>query len=110
MANREYEAFYIVKPEFTDSDVQRIADRYKTLVEEKGGTVSVASKWDKRKLAYEINGFKEGNYVIMNFEAPADVPAELGRLMRISDDVIRHRVYLQTAPTIKPEEAVVAAE
>jgi ribosomal protein S6 len=46
----------------------------------------------------------------MNFEAPADVPAELGRLMRISDDVIRHRVYLQTAPMVKPEEAVVAAE
>ena len=54
-----------------------------------------AAKWDKRKLAYEINGFKEGNYILMNFDAPADLPSELNRLMRISDDVIRHRIYLR---------------
>ena len=89
----KYEAFYIVKPEFSDADVQKIADRFKTVVEEKGGTVEKAAKWDKRKLAYEINGFKEGNYILMNFEAPPTVPAELNRLMRINDDVIRHRIF-----------------
>lgn len=91
--SRKYEAFYIVKPEFTDADVQKIADKYKELIESKGGTVEKAAKWDKRKLAYEINGFKEGNYILMNFEADAAVPAELNRLMRISDDIIRHRVF-----------------
>ncbi len=91
--NRKYEAFYIVKPDFNDGDVQKIADRYKALIEEKGGTVEKAGKWDKRKLAYEINGYKEGTYVLMNFEAPADVPKELNRLLNISDDVIRHRIY-----------------
>lgn len=89
----KYEAFYIVKPEFSDADVQKIADRFKGVVEEKGGAVESAGKWDKRKLAYEINGYKEGNYVLMHFEAPAAVPAELNRLMRINDDVIRHRIY-----------------
>jgi len=93
MANRKYEAFYIVKPEFNDADVQKIADRFKGVVENNGGSVEKASKWDKRKLAYEINGFKEGNYILMNFEAGATVPAELSRLMGISDDVIRHRIY-----------------
>jgi small subunit ribosomal protein S6 len=93
MANRKYEAFYIVKPELTDSDVQKIADRFKGVVETNGGTVEKAAKWDKRKLAYEINGFKEGNYVLMNFEADAKVPSELSRLLGISDDVIRHRIY-----------------
>lgn len=91
--SRKYEAFYIVKPELTDSDVQKIADRYKAVVEEKGGTVEKAAKWDKRKLAYEINKFKEGNYILMNFEAEATVPAELNRLLSISDDIIRHRIY-----------------
>jgi len=95
MDQRKYEAFYIVKPEFNDGDVQKIADRFKTVVEDKGGKVEAAAKWDKRKLAYEINGFKEGNYILMHFEAPAEVPAELNRLMRISDDVIRHRIYKQ---------------
>ena len=95
MANRKYEAFYIVKPDFADPDVQKIADRFKGVVESHGGTVESASKWDKRKLAYEVHGYKEGNYVLMHFEAPADLPSELNRLMRISDDVIRHRIYLR---------------
>lgn len=94
MNTRKYEAFYIVKPELADGDVQKIADRFKTVVEEKGGTVEKASKWDKRKLAYEIKGYKEGNYVLMNFEAGSQLPSELNRLMRISDDIIRHRIYL----------------
>jgi small subunit ribosomal protein S6 len=93
MNNRKYEAFYIVKPEITDADVQKIADRFKGVVEEKGGSVENAAKWDKRKLAYELNGYKEGNYILMHFEAPAALPKELNRLMQISDDIIRHRIY-----------------
>ena len=88
--NRTYEAFYIVRPDFSDSDVQKIADRFKSVVEEHGGAVDAAGKWDKRKLAYEIKGYKEGTYVLMNFSAPAPVPAELNRLMKISEDVLRH--------------------
>ncbi len=94
MNNKKYEAFYIVKPEFNDADVQKIADRFKGVVEQKGGKVDSAAKWDKRKLAYEIKGYKEGNYVLMNFEADTQLPAELNRLMGISDDIIRHRIYL----------------
>jgi small subunit ribosomal protein S6 len=92
MANRKYEAFYIVRPDLKDDEVQKIADRFKKIVEDKGGSVEKAGKWDKRKLAYEINGLKDGIYVLMNFEATADVPAELNRLMRISDDVVRHTI------------------
>jgi small subunit ribosomal protein S6 len=91
--NRKYESIYIVKPDLADADVQKIADRFKGVIEEHGGTVEKAGKWDKRKLAYEIGGFREGNYVIMNFEAAGETPQELSRLMRISDDVIRHRIY-----------------
>lgn len=93
MNNKKYEAFYIVKPDLADGDVQKIADRFKGVVEEHGGSVEKAAKWDKRKLAYELNGFKEGNYVLMHFEAPPTLPKELNRLMQISDDVIRHRIY-----------------
>lgn len=92
MANRKYEAFYIVKPDLTDAEVQKIADKFKGIVEDNGGSVESAAKWDKRKLAYEIKGFKEGNYILMNFESEAKVPAELNRLMRISDDVLRHMI------------------
>lgn len=92
MPNRKYEAFYIVKPELSDADVQKVADRFKEVVEKNGGAVEKAAKWDKRKLAYEIKGYKEGNYVLMNFEAGPKVPAELNRLLGISEDVFRHTI------------------
>lgn len=92
---KKYEAFYIVSASLSDDDVQKIADRFKKVVEDKGGSVASAGKWDKRRLAYEIDGHKEGNYVLMHFEAGPDVPAELNRLLRISDDVIRHRIFSQ---------------
>jgi len=90
---RKYEAFYIVPPDLDDGEVQALADRFKGIVEKQGGSVESASKWDKRKLAYEIKGYKEGNYVLMHFSADAKAPSELDRLMRISDDVVRHRIY-----------------
>ena len=93
MSNRKYEALYIVNADLADADVQKIADRFKGVVEEKGGSVEKAGKWEKRKLAYEIEGHKEGNYVLMYFEADPQIPQELNRLMRISDDVIRHRIF-----------------
>lgn len=95
MNTRKYEAFYIVRPALNDGEVQAIADRFKGVVEAQGGSVEKAAKWDKRKLAYEIGGYKEGNYILMHFEAPATVPFELSRQMRISDDVLRHRIYLR---------------
>jgi len=97
MSNRKYEAFYIVRPDLSDADVQKIADRFKGVVEDKGGSVEKAAKWDKRKLAYEVKGLKEANYILMNFEAPPTIPAELNRLMRISDDVIRHMILVNEA-------------
>ena len=90
---RKYEAMAIVKPDINDSDVQKLADRFKKVIEDGGGAVDSAGKWDKRKLAYEIEGYREGNYVLFNFEAAATIPLELNRLMRINDDIIRHRIF-----------------
>lgn len=93
MNTRKYEAMVMVKPSMSDADVQKLADRYKGVVEGKGGTVAKAGKWEKRKLAYEVAGFKEATYVQMNFDAPADVPHELSRQLGNNDDVIRHRIF-----------------
>lgn len=90
----KYEAMALVRPEISDSDVAKFAERYKGVIEEQGGTVEKAERWDKRKLAYEIEGHKEASYVIFLFEAPSKVPAEFGRLLRINDDVIRHRIFV----------------
>lgn len=93
MKTKPYEAFYIVSAAMTDDEVSKVADHFKDVVEKNGGSVESAGKWEKRKLAYEINGHREGNYVLMTFSAPATVPAELNRLMNISDDIVRHRIF-----------------
>ncbi|MBS1717337.1 MAG: 30S ribosomal protein S6 [Armatimonadetes bacterium] len=90
---QKYETMYIVRPEVSDADLSKVTQRFKSVVEDHGGTVSHAAKWDRRKLAYEIDGCKEGNYVLMSFEAPTDLPAELSRLLGIADEVIRHRTF-----------------
>jgi small subunit ribosomal protein S6 len=78
-----------------DDAVAKSVERYKKFIEDSGGSVDKAEKWDKRKLAYPIKGHNEGNYCILQFSAPATVPAELSRLFRIHDDVIRARIYLR---------------
>lgn len=94
MANhtKPYEVLYIIKPDLSDGEVAKITDRFKQVVVTNGGTVESAEKWDKRRLAYEIKGQKEGVYILMKFNSPAQLPAELNRLMRISDDVLRHMI------------------
>jgi small subunit ribosomal protein S6 len=93
MNTKKYEAMAIVRPDLADPDVQKITDRFKSVVEEKGGTVAHAAIWDRRRLTYPIRSFREGTYVLLQFEAGGEVPHELNRLMRIHDDIIRHRVF-----------------
>jgi small subunit ribosomal protein S6 len=95
MNNRSYEALYIISAAASDEDVEASVGRYKKAIEESGGTVDKAEKWQKRKLAYPIKGHNEGNYCILQFTSPPAVPAELSRLFRINDEVIRGRIYLR---------------
>ena len=96
--SRKYEAFYIIRPDLKDNDANALIERLKKVVTDGGGTVADADRWDRRKLAYEIKGHKEGVYVLMNFESDSATQNELGRLMRISDDVIRHTILKNEAP------------
>lgn len=92
---RNYEALYILPANMDDQSVAAHVEKHKKLIEENGGKVEVAEKWDKRKLAYPIKGHTEGNYCLLQFSAPPAVPAELIRQFLISDEVIRGRVFLR---------------
>lgn len=87
---RPYEALYIVDPELSDEDVTTITEKYKGVIEGQGGEVESINRWEKRRLAYEVKGRFEGIYVLMNFMGETAVENELDRVMRISDDVLRH--------------------
>lgn len=89
---RHYEAMYIVDPAVPDEEIEPIIQRFAQVVTDMGGNVTEAGLWEqgRRPLVYPIKGRREGTYVLMQFEAGQEVPAELDRLLRISDSILRH--------------------
>src|SRR5436309_13780458 len=94
---RRYEAMYIVDPDLDDAQFDRIVEKYRKIVTDGGGNILHAAKWEqgRRKLAYDVSKRREGMYILMIFESDADVPKELDRIFRISDDTFRHLVVRQ---------------
>jgi len=86
-----YEAVYILNPELNEEQIAALIERFKGVVEA-NGTVSEIDEWGKRRLAYPINDMMEGYYVLMTFSAAPAIPAELDRLFRINDSVMRSMI------------------
>jgi len=89
---RKYESMYILRPDFDEEAVKALVERFANVITEQGGEVVKTDEWGKRKLAYPIEKFREGYYVVMNFNAEADVPKELERIYKITDGVLRYIV------------------
>jgi len=89
---RKYECTYILDPGLTDEQQEPLMERFKTLVAENGGTVEGVDKWERRRLAYEVKGKREGVYVVMNFSGEPSTEAELGRVLGISEGILRHLI------------------
>ena len=89
--NANYEVLYILKPDLNEEQIAALVERFKSVVEA-NGTVSEVNEWGKRRLAYPINDLMEGYYVLMTFTAAAAVPAELDRIFRITDGVMRSMI------------------
>ena len=86
--NANYEAVYILNPSLSEEQIAALVAKFKAVVEA-NGTVSEVDEWGKRRLAYPIEDLAEGYYVLMNFEAKPDFPAELDRVMKITDGIMR---------------------
>ena len=89
--NANYEAVYILDPALNEEQIAALVEKFKKVVEA-NGTVSEVNEWGKRRLAYPINDLMEGYYVLMTFTAAPTVPAELDRLFRINENVMRSMV------------------
>ena len=86
--SEKYEVMYIINPNLSEEETAAIVERFKTLVEQ-NGTLDEMEEMGKRKLAYEINYLSEGYYVLIKFTSAPDFPAELDRILGITDGVIR---------------------
>ena len=86
----QYEVMYIIDPALEDSARVELINRFSDLVKKNGGEVDRVDEWGKRRLAYAIQYKTEGYYVLMYIKAPADLPREIERNMKINDNVLRY--------------------
>ena len=89
---KKYDLVSILRPTTEDNTVEEIHKNITEIITSNGGKVEEQGVWKKRKLAYQIDTFDEGIYTITSFEGSAKLPNELDRVLKISDDVIRHKV------------------
>ena len=104
MEMNKYEVVYIIDPAVEDEARKALIAKFNDLITGNGGSVDKVEEWGKRRLAYAIDYKTEGYYVLVNFQAEAELPKELERNLQISDSVIRYQVIklIERKVGIKP--------
>lgn len=89
---RQYETVYIIDPQLEEDQQNALVERFQTLVSDNGGSVQLVDRWERRRMAYEIKGRREGYYVVMNFQGTQATEAELDRVFGITDGILRSMI------------------
>ena len=89
---RQYETVYIIDPQLEEDQHNALVERFQTLVSDNGGSVQLVDRWERRRMAYEINGRREGYYVVMNFQGTQATETELDRVFGITDGILRSMI------------------
>jgi small subunit ribosomal protein S6 len=86
---RIYEELFIVKPDAPEEEIDQFIEQMKSVVTGSGGSVDKVDKWGKRRLAYRVDKYREGAYVLFQFNAAPETVKEFERRLRVSDLVIK---------------------
>jgi len=88
---KKYEVMFIVKPAEEEA-LNNVVAKFENLLQANGATVEKVDRWGKRRLAYEVKEHAEGYYYLMFFSAEPKVIAELDRVMKITDEILKHMI------------------
>jgi small subunit ribosomal protein S6 len=105
----EYEVTYILRPSLEESDVEQRANAIGDIVKSQGGEVIGIERLGKKRLAYEINDVREGNYVVMQFRSGGPASKELDRQLKLHEDVLRALIVRLDAKMLTHMAALAAA-
>jgi small subunit ribosomal protein S6 len=86
---RIYEELFIAKPDAAEEDLDHFIEQMTTILTNAGATVNKVDKWGKRRLAYKVDKYREGNYVLIEFAAKPETVREFERRLRVADLVIK---------------------
>jgi small subunit ribosomal protein S6 len=86
---RIYEELFIIKPDAPDEEVDQFVEQLRTHLTTLGATVDKVDKWGKRRLAYKVDKYREGTYVLFQFSAEPEHVHEFERRLRVADLVLK---------------------
>ncbi|PAV28476.1 30S ribosomal protein S6 [Virgibacillus profundi] len=87
---RKYEIMYIIRPDIEDEAQTALVERFNKILTDNGAEIEKVDEKGKKRLAYEINDYRDGYYVLINFSGDENSVNEFDRLAKFSDDIIRH--------------------
>ncbi len=87
---RPYEIMLVLRPDLEEEAIDALLERLSGVVTGEGGAIDNVDRWGKRRTAYELEGFTEGFYVVIDFQAEPATASELERIVKLSDEIIRH--------------------
>lgn len=90
MTKRHYESVVILNATLEDDQIETTLTRIQEILKSNGAEISEVEKWGRKRLAYPIQKSKSGYYVIFRFEAPSDSIAELERIYRLDETIVRY--------------------
>ncbi len=105
----EYEVTYILRPSLEESEVDQRVNAIAEIVKSQRGEVTGMERLGKKRLAYEINDAREGNYVVMQFKSEAGVSKELERQLKLHEDVLRALIVRLDAKMVTHMASLAAA-
>ena len=104
----KFELLYIVNPQLTEDEIAALHDKVKAAITENEGVIEKENHWGRRRLAYEVQKFREGYYIYAEFEGIGKTVKSIDALARIETGIIRHLVT--RIPKAKALEEVRKAE
>lgn len=94
---RAYETLFILKPDLEEEAINALIEKFVGLIQQNQGTVEQVNRWGRKRMAYEIEKYRDGYYALILFQSEPAAAKELDRVMRLSDEVLRHIIVRRDA-------------
>lgn len=110
MSNSQlYETMYILRPDMGEEQVDQAIQKYQSILTDNGCEMLETQHRGKRRLAYDIDKYREGVYIQLNYRGNGEAILQMERAMRLGEDVIRYLTIRQDEPAAEPEEEAAPA-
>ena len=87
--NRTYEIMFIVRPDVEEADLDKLIEGFTHNITNGGGEIKAVEKMGRRRLAYTVRKFNDGQYILLTVAAPGAIISEVERRLRVSEPVIK---------------------